>query len=79
MPSMTQRLLRSYERGQIMCRVLALTARCVCREQSAAIGYGIVLPFAVYLHDYLAVAYPLADGAYHQRAAAYPIESQRPH
>ena len=31
--------------------------------QSAAIGYGIVLPFAVYLNDYLAVQYPLADGA----------------
>jgi hypothetical protein len=31
--------------------------------QSAAIGYGIVVPFAVYLNDFLAVAYPLGDGA----------------
>lgn len=31
--------------------------------QSAAIGYLVVVPSAVYLHDYLAVAYPLADGA----------------
>lgn len=44
------------------------SARCSLRRnvvltQSAAIGYLAVVPSAVYLHDYLAVAYPLADGA----------------
>ena len=44
------------------------SARCSLRRnvvlaQSAAIGYLVVVPAAVYLHDYLAVAYPLADGA----------------
>ena len=28
-----------------------------------AIGYAVVVPYAVWMNDYAAVAYPLADGA----------------
>ena len=45
------------------CSPACCCVRVVGPAQSAAIGYGVVMPFAVYLNDYLAVAYPLADGA----------------
>jgi len=31
--------------------------------QAMAIGYAVVVPYAIWMNDYAAVAYPLADGA----------------